>query len=353
MSKKIQIVDITRKDEKRWNNLLFNSINASYRQSIPFEYAQELNGREIYTYIFQKNGVDIAGVHYSIKGAFVNFIKTADILSGFVFRKEPDHELVALLIDHFLNWAKKHKASFARIKTWLPKSIAGEETKYSSLLPEAIKYFGFMSIKPGRHTYWIDLTLSEEELLKRMKSQTRNKVRQGARSALIVKKHDVLNDEIIESFWSLYNNLGKLKAFHTLSKDRFEREIVSMVNHGLASLFFTQYEGQTVNVAVASNFGEANYYYGAISPEFKSIEGCPSPGPYSQWNMILSMKSKGLIIYDMGFCPGPIPIKGHPNYYIWRYKFDFGGDHVEFLPVYGKVLKPIRGRLFRYLRYKK
>lgn len=68
--------------------------------------------------------------------------------------------------------------------------------------------------------------------------------------------------------------------------------------------------------------------------------------------MIKAMKYKGLKTYDMGFCPGAVPNINDPRYNIWKFKYDFGGNHVEFLPTYGKVLDPARGRLFQYWRYK-
>ncbi len=95
MISNITIIKITPQDEQRWNKLLFNAINASYRQSIPFEYAKMDNGREIETFIFNYNGQDIAGVHYSIKRSLGGFISTANILSGFISREKPKQEFLA------------------------------------------------------------------------------------------------------------------------------------------------------------------------------------------------------------------------------------------------------------------
>jgi len=353
MAIQFKATKIAPKEEKRWNNLLFSAINGSYRQGIPFEYAKEMNGREINTYIFQQDGKDIAGVHYSIKGKFKKFFSVADIMSGIAFIREPDQDLLTFIMNHFVNWAKNRKASYIRINPWLPKTIANKETIYKNRFDDVLKRFELNEISMGRHTYWIDLLQDEEQIFNKIKPQTRNKIRRGEKLHLIVEKHDKIGEYEKERFWKLYDELGKLKGFNTLSRDRFEEEIISMVNHGLASLFFTKFNNMVVNVAVVSTFGESNYYYGAINPNYKSIENCPSPGPYSQWSIIMTMKSIGIKTYDMGFAPGPVPIKSHPRYSIWRYKYDFGGDHVEFLPTYGKAINPIRGKIFQYWRYKK
>jgi lipid II:glycine glycyltransferase (peptidoglycan interpeptide bridge formation enzyme) len=69
--------------------------------------------------------------------------------------------------------------------------------------------------------------------------------------------------------------------------------------------------------------------------------------------MIRALKKMGLKTYDMGFCPGPVPVDDHPAFNIWRFKYRFGGKYVQYMPVYGKKLKPLTGSIFEYLKYRK
>jgi lipid II:glycine glycyltransferase (peptidoglycan interpeptide bridge formation enzyme) len=349
---KIKTIQLKREDEKRWNKLLLNSVNSSYRQSMPFEYSKENKTRIIFTFIFEHNGEDIAGAHYSLKHSHYNIIKIADILSGFVFREKPNKEVLSFLTKHFLDWANDHKASYARINPWLPKIKDNVQTSYTSLFMSEMNNFGFTAIEKGRHTYWLDLTSSEDQLMKNMKRQTRYDIRQGAKSDIKIEYYEKPSDELFEIFWKLYSFLGNQKSFATLSKERFRKEVVSMMNSGLAMLFLSRFDGIVINASLASNFGEASYMYGAINQEFKKLKNCPSPGHISQWTMISTMKLRKLKIYDLGFAPGNIPVKDDPRYSIWRYKYGFGGQHVEFLPVYGKIIKPLHGRVFQIVKYK-
>jgi len=344
---------ITLEDEVRWNKLLLNSLYPSYIRSMSFGYGQKFNEREINTYIFIQDNEDIAGANYSIKSSPGNFLTTADILHGFVFKKEPAKELLNFLVEHYLRWAKCKKVSYVRLTPWLPKTIAGVETKYVKLFDNILKSLEFENIKNGRNTYWIDLSLSDEQLLNKMNPQTRRKIRKGFKSEIVVEKYDNPGNREFEIFWSLYLKLGENKGFVTLDKTRFKYEIFSLIKSGLARMYFLRYREKVVNVALASNFGVATYYHGALDPDYKSLEGCPSPGHLTQWEIIKDMKSKGLNIYDMAFCPGPVPIKEHPQFGIWQFKYGFGGDHVEFLPTYGKILKPISGRIFKLLKHPK
>jgi len=353
MSTEINAQVISINDEERWNDLLFNSLYPSYIRNLSFEYSQQFNDREIVSYIFSKDNEDIAAVNYSIKRSWGNLISISDILSGFAFKNQPTEELLGFLVDHYINWAKSNRLSYIRISPWLPKTIAGKETEYVRLFNRIFFDKGFSNIRGGRHTYWIDLTLSEEELFKKMNSQTKRNIQKGLKSDIFIEEYNNLNNELLELFWSLYDNLGNNKGFDTLNKPRFEYEVLSLMKSGLATLFVLRFKGEIINIALASNFGVATYYHGALNPEYKKIENCPSPGHFSQWHIIKYMKSKGLKIYDMAFCPGPSPIKDHPQIGIWQFKYGFGGNHVEFMPIYGKVLDPISGSIFKIIKYRK
>jgi lipid II:glycine glycyltransferase (peptidoglycan interpeptide bridge formation enzyme) len=292
----------------------------------------------------------VAGVQYSIAQSKFNLISTADIVQGFVFTHEPSEQLVMQMLDHFLSWAKEQKAGYVRVHPWLPATIAGKETGYDSLFEKAFSLCGFEVIKSGRHTYWLDLSLSEEALLSKMTRKTRYEVKQGLKSDIRFTLYEKPDTGIIEQFWDLYKLLGQNKGFSMYPEQKFKNEIHVLLETGNAMLFVASYNDTIVNFSIASNSGIASYLHGAINPEFKNLEGCPSPGQVAQWTMITEMKRRGAVTYDMGFCPGPVPDSAHPAYNIWRFKYGFGGDHVQFLPTYGKVLHPLKGRIFKFLR---
>lgn len=353
MSFRIGYTQLKIKDETRWNNLLFVSPNGSYRASMSYEYSKKLIGRETNTIIFHKNGEDIAGAHYSLKSSFAGIIKTADILSGVVFKNEPEEDVLSFILDHFINWAKDKNASFMRFNPWIPSIIKGQKAHYFEILEKTIKKHGFSPITKGRNTYWLDLTQSEDQLLNNMRRKTRYDIRKGIKSKLRIQLIDKPDNQITEQFLRLYNQLGKEKDFNKLSGETFKHEVHTLLRTDFASLFVAIFNDEIVNISMASKKGIASYMYGAINPNFKMLKDCPAPGYLAQWEMIKTMKKLGLQIYDLGFCPGPIPDQNHPAYNIWRFKYGFGGIHVQFMPTYGKVLNPITGSLFQLWKYRK
>lgn len=350
MSADIFPEQIDLRNEDRWNKLLFHSIYPSYRQSLSYEYSRQLSGRSVSTFLFVKDGIDIAGVHYSIKQSQFSLFKTADILSGFVFKSVPDKTLLEFLTDHFMAFAMSQKADYLRISPWLPKIVSGQETPYKPIINEVLSGKGFEIISDGRHTYWIDLTHSEEELFKKMKRQTRYDVKQGLKSDIKTTKYARPDFDLINKFWNQYHKIAKKKNFNLYPEEKFKNDILALTQAGIATLFVQKFKSNIINFSLASNFGIASYLHGAVDLRFKNHKDCPSPGHLAQWHMITEMKSRSVPIYDMGFCPGPVPAIGHPAYNIWRFKYGFGGYHVEFVDNYGLFLRPLKGKLFKLMR---
>ena len=335
-----------------WNDLLFNSINCSYRVSIEYAYTKRYRHKSIETFLFRDNERVVAGAHYSVRRSYGKLISVADVQSGFIFRDEPDEALLGFLAGHFEEWAGSVNASYIRIYPLLPATVGGSRIFTSDMFDSLLREKGYTEIEPGQHTYWLDLTKTEEDLLKQMKRQTRYEIVHARDSQLSISRYDEPSEETFEAFWKLYHSLGRAKGFGTLDKIQFREEIFSLLRAGFANLFMVLCQDKTINVSLASNLGRASYMYGAMDPGFKLIPGCPSPGQFAQWEMIRYMKHRNVPIYDMGFCPGPVPYKDHPQYSIWRFKYGFGGSHVQFMPAYGKPLLPLRGRIFRIIKYR-
>jgi len=309
--------------------------------------------QEISSFLFRYRGLNVAGAHYSLKSSFAGIVSTSDIQSGIMFTSEPDKDLIDHILHHFTGWSLQKKTSFLRISPWIPDFIGDEKKDFQNLIQKTLLKRGFRVIVPGRSTYWIDLTQTEDDLLGAMKPKTRYDIKNGIRNGLESQRIDCPDDNLVSDFWNLYSCLGAKKKFNIMPEKKFRDTVFTLLNAGLASLFITKFKGRTVNISMASRTGIASYMFGAADSEFKKIEGCPSPGNFAQWEMIRTMKSLGLKVYDMGFCPGAVPYMEHPAYHIWRFKYGFGGKHVQFMPTYGKVMKPVTGRLFQYLKYKK
>lgn len=339
--------EVTGNSIKNWEALISKSIFSSYRNSLFYDETRIIDNRSSRAFIFRLDGHDFAGVIYSVKSSHKGIIKVADITSGFLLIDNPSEILVKYIVNHFYQWAKDQGASLARINPWLPNTINENQEELALTFHNVFTDCSFKEIKEGKYTYWIDLSFGEEELLSVMNRKTRYDVKQAQKSNLqvVIVENPVENE--INNFWRLYSALGENKGFSILTEKKFKHQIYTLLNAKLASLFVVYYNNVPVNMSLLSKVGIASYLYGAINPDFKSINGCPPPGHFAQWEMIKYAKSIGLKVYDMGFSPGPIPDKKHSSYAIWRFKYGFGGKSVQYMPTYGRVIKPILGSIIK------
>ena len=329
-----------------WNDLLRSAVNGSYRQSLAFEYAHELEGKQVCGFLFNQGNTVVAGSHYLLKPLPFRSGPIADVGSGFVFREEPRADLFEDLISHLLEWAKVHDSPLVRVTTWLPKCVAGTPTPYSIWVPTLMKNMGFHESIPGRHTYWIDLTKDEDVLFAKMTKQARYNVRKAHRAGMTVDVYEHACQELVDTFFGVYDKRARQKGLDDrLEYQRIKREVLPMLESRLGFLAFARFRGRVCNVTFASNFGQAASIHSGINPDVLTDKSCPPPGHILRWEIIRNLKSRGLRIHDMGFCPGATPIEGHPRFGIWSFKHSFGGDPVEFLPTYERVVKPVTGHL--------
>ncbi len=352
MNEEIKVVKLSENDTDRWNKLLFTANTSSHRLNLIDQYYKRIDGRENETFIFNKNGNDIAGAHYSTTRNFKRLFKVAEINSGILFKESPDSYLIAFIINDFQNWAKENRCMYMSITPWLPKEIDGRITDNVDMFQNVAERANLTALKKGRHTYWIDLNKSEEELMAGIRKKRRRILKRALKSNFEFRCIEKPDEEIIHKFGDLHHSLRMRKGLKQKNRDHFESYIKKTLSEGLAFLFITRCNDEIVNLALTSKIGDAIGIYSSINTKDINNQECYSPGTMSKWDTILALKHKGYRIHNMGYSPGKTPIKGHPKYDIWHFKYGFGGMHVEYLPTYGKTIEPIRGNMYKYLKYK-
>jgi len=353
MKDDLKITKIEIDQEERWNALLSKAYNSSYRLSFGFLLEKKLKSKKFEIYIYSQSGHDVAGAVFSLKTDSSGLIRVAETVSGILFRDKEQLTLLPSILDHLVNWAKKNKTSYIRFLPWLPMTENGEFTDVYQFVKESLEKSGFKPVKEGQHTYLIDLTQKEEELLVRMNQPTRKLIQRALKSKMEFKVYEEVNEELIESFWNLYITIAKKKKFSSLKKEAFFLQVKGLIERKQAMLFAILCDEKIISLVMASKLGTPQAIYGGIDVEYKNLENCISPGPISIWDIMVNFKRLGYKTYDMGFCPGPVPEESHPNFSVWKFKYNFGPEHMQFMPTYGKIMKPLTGRIFQYRLYKK
>ena len=210
-----------------------------------------------------------------------------------------------------------------------------------------------------KYTFQLDLTKSEDELLKNMHPKTRYNIK-------IAQKHGVKiiednSDEGFKEYWRLMHEtttrqgfFAHTKKYHelmwnTLKPKTVNREL-GTVNNLQAHLFQANYvpsatcHEQTLVAWVLFTFHDTLYYpYGASSSEYRKVMA----SNLMMWEAIRFGKTLGLKQFDMWGSLGENPDSKDPWYGFHRLKQGYGPTLVEFVGSYDLVINPYLYQLYK------
>ncbi|MFH1820501.1 MAG: peptidoglycan bridge formation glycyltransferase FemA/FemB family protein [Candidatus Nealsonbacteria bacterium] len=289
-----------------WEDFLLNQKEKTFLQSWNWGELQKSLGYKIWRLgAFQeKNLISIALV--------VKF--TAKRGTFLLVQHGPIGQLQRELLLEIKKLAQKERASFVRVAPLLEKTKENERL-FSSL--------GFhnspMHASAYEATWQLDISLTEEELLKNMRKTTRYLVRQAKKNPEIeIVKSDKTEDV------KLYDELNQIVAHHQhfvpFSFKFIKGEFEVFLKDQQALLFFGKYQGKVVASALVVFWsGIGFYHHAALDPKYHKI-----PVSYLlQWSAIQEAKKRGCQLYDFwGYVD---PKSKHPWAGPTLFKMGFGG----------------------------
>ena len=180
----------------------------------------------------------------------------------------------------------------------------------------------------------VDLRQDEDVILSKMPYGTRRGMRKAAKSGIEIK--EIPTTEAAEQFPKVFQPIMD----ETAARDKFHSHpantyIAMLGELGNAARFFAAYaEGQPVAWAIDTVWNnQAIYYYGASNEAARKVMA-----PYLlHIEAMKKLKNEGVESYDfLGI--------GSPNFPglegVTQFKLRFGGDVVDYTPVYDLPLKP-------------
>lgn len=220
------------------------------------------------------------------------------------------------------------------------KDLTKDWFKKVSLVPSAHPLF-------TKYTFLLDLTKSEEELLKNMHSKTRYNIR-------VAQKHNVEvvednSDTAFKEYLKLTHVTTTRQKFyaHTEKYHRQQWETLphkQSENQLTSHLLLAKFNGKTLVAWIVFVFKDTLYYpYGASSSEHRETMA----SNLMMWEAIKFGQKLGLKKFDMWGALGPHPDTKDQWYGFHRFKQGYGGELVEFVGSYDLVIDP-----FLYQAYK-
>jgi lipid II:glycine glycyltransferase (peptidoglycan interpeptide bridge formation enzyme) len=188
-----------------------------------------------------------------------------------------------------------------------------------------------------KYTFVLDLTKTEEELLKNMHPKTRYNIRIAEKRG--VKIIEDSSDKTFEKYLKLTKETTQRQNFYAHGEQyhRLMWETLKIQNpNGLtAHLFEAIYNNEVLVAWIVFVLGDTLYYpYGASSSNYREVMA----SNLMMWEVIKFGKNLGLKKFDMWGAMGPDPDTKDPWYGFHRFKEGYGGKLTEFIGSYDLVI---------------
>jgi lipid II:glycine glycyltransferase (peptidoglycan interpeptide bridge formation enzyme) len=185
-------------------------------------------------------------------------------------------------------------------------------------------------------TFWIDLSPSEDELMKSFSSKTRYNIRLAERNEVRVQEDN--SDKAFERYLELTKETVTRQGFfaHT---EKYHRLMWSILNNaGIAHLMTAIYQGQIITTWILFKWKDFLYYpYGASTEEHKNVMA----NNLMMWEAIKFGKKNNLTTFDLW---GREEGKGFT-----KFKEGYNPKIVEFLGTWDLVINKPVYKLYRVM----
>lgn len=237
---------------------------------------------------------------------------------------------------------KTNKTIFFRLELDIPSDHNSQFTIHNSA-------FGFVKafeeMQP-EHTWVLDLTKTDEELLAGMKQKGRYNIKIAGENEVEIAVSDTLGSEL-DDFYRLYSATGKRHHIPHRAQSYFSSLLEILGKSGYARVYtaYKRINGKKIPLAsaiVVYSGKTAIYMFGSSSDEYKNLMA-----PYTlHWKIIQDAKERGFEQYDFfGIAPDDNP--SHPWAGITRFKKQFGGEQIDIMGSYDLIFKPFQYQLFK------
>ena len=318
------------KDKKTWEDFLSGCGEKTFLQSFYWGDFQRLMGNKFWRFgLFEKGELVATALVNKIKAKRGSFFL---IQHGPNIKKEKHHrreEVLGFLLSQLRKMGKEEKVSFVRISPLWQKSEENEKIARRLGLREAP-----MHASSYDATLKLDISLSEDELLRNMRKTTRYVIRQTLKNPDIsVQASDDIKD--IGKYQRLNQEVAKRQRFVPFSSDFIKKEFEVFAKENKVLLFLGKYRNETAAGALVIFWSGVAFYHQAASLEkYKRFSI-----PYRVlWESILKAKDKNCRLYDFWGYVDPKKYPLHPWAGPTLFKMGFGGRPCLYLKTQDLVL---------------
>lgn len=205
-----------------------------------------------------------------------------------------------------------------------------------------------VKLRPSHHplftkyTFVLDLTKSEENLLRAMHPKSRYNIRIAQKHGVTIQEDN--SDTAFETYLRLTHETTNRQGFYAHNETYHRRMWDTLHPAGIAHLWTATYEGETLASWIIFIWKDIIFYpYGSSSREHR---GVMAPN-LLLWEIARWGKSKGFKKFDLWGAIGPNPDEHDPWFGFHRFKQGFNPELVEFIGSYDLIINPLLYRMYK------
>ncbi len=248
---------------------------------------------------------------YCPRGPVINLrFSISDLRFNSVTKDKKQEEILNFLFEGIKKLADEEKVMFLRFE---PQSeIINPSAGEAGLKSKIVKT---IDVQPSK-TLILDLSKSEEELMKDMHPKTRYNIKLAEKKGVKIIEAGI--DRFTE-LWDLMSQTSERDEFRTHGINYY-KEMVKLDNRFI-KLFFAKYHDKVISMAIFSFFGDqVSYLHGGSANQDRQVMA-----PYLiHWHCLKLAKESGFKYYDLN----GIDEKKWPG--VTRFKKGFDGKEINY-----------------------
>jgi lipid II:glycine glycyltransferase (peptidoglycan interpeptide bridge formation enzyme) len=239
-----------------------------------------------------------------------------------------DHSIGKKVLNDLVVFARKNMAIFLKIDPDITTGFNLPESKDFKIVENGQYYLELLE-KSGwqysqdqvqfKNTVILDLLLSEDDLLSRMKQKTRYNIMLAKRKEVTIRKGNQVD---FPGLYRMYAQTALRDGFIIRDEAYYLYVWNLLYDAGMAVPLIAEVDGKPISAIFLFMFAKkAYYFYGMSTGEHKD----KMPNHLLQWEAILLAKSQGCIVYD--FWGAPEKYNEEDSMWgVYRFKEGFNGE---------------------------
>ncbi|MDH7476666.1 MAG: peptidoglycan bridge formation glycyltransferase FemA/FemB family protein [Microgenomates group bacterium] len=237
-------------------------------------------------------------------------------------------------LNFLFKYGKRNNSIFIKIEPYEEKSNPAVRERWGEIKNSKFKIVNSPHPLFPNWTQILDLTKSEEELLKKMHHKTRYNIRLAQKKGVTVK--NLSNDEGFKIFSRLYFDTCKRQNYHG-HNFKYHQTVWNNLKNEIAHILIAFYNNEPLSVYQIWIFKKTAYYvYGGSSEKYRNLMGAN----LLMWEAIRFSKNMGAKKFDMWGSLPPNYNFNHPWAGFTRFKQGYGTNFIETIGSYDLIINP-------------